>query len=281
MTPADATRSVQQAGDRSANAGLVRRLARAGLAARGFVYAVIGVLALRVALGAGGATTDSKGAIATVARAPFGKALVLALAVGLAGMALWMVLQAIGGRARRSGAGAALSRIGQGVAGLGYGVLAYAALRLAFGESAGPSGNRAAQAWTARALELPGGRWLVLAGAAVVAFVGGRQIWMGIRRKFLEKLDLARASAPLRRWAGGLGTAGLAAQGAVFVLVGVFFAAAAVRHSPREATGFDGALAAIAGQRPGTALLFAVALGLLAYAAFSAIEARHSRLDGR
>ena len=280
--PREALRSVQQAGDRSTRASPVRKLARAGYFARGFVYAVIGALALRVAIGAGGATTDSRGAIATVGRAPFGKVLVLALAVGLAGMALWMLVEAIGDpeRRRRSGLWGAASRIGQAIAALGYVGLAVAALRVGFGGSAGPSGNRAAQAYTARVLELPGGRWLVLAAAAVVAFLGGRQIWFGLRRTFLEKLDVAAMSAPLRRWASSLGTAGLAAQGIVFVLVGGFFAVAAIRHSSREATGFDGALAAIARQPSGKTLLLAMSLGLLAYAAYSVIEGRHRKLGG-
>ncbi|HET8540953.1 MAG TPA: DUF1206 domain-containing protein [Anaeromyxobacter sp.] len=283
MTPGGAARSVERAGDRSAGAAPVRRLARAGYVARGVVYAVMGAVALRVAIGAGGAPTDSKGAIATVATAPFGRVLVLALAAGLTGMALWTLVEAIGDpeRRRRAGTWAALSRLGQAVAGAGYAALALAAVRLATGGSAGPSGDRAAEAWTARALALPGGRWLVLAGAAVAAFVGGRQIWLGVRRRFLEKLDVGAMSAPVRRCASVLGTAGLAAQGTVFVLVGAFFAFAALRRSSREAAGFDGALAAIAAQPSGAALLGAVALGLLAYAAFSVVEGRHGRLGGR
>lgn len=281
--PREALRSVQRAGDRSSRSGPIQTLARAGYFARGFVYAVIGALALRVALGVGGATTDSRGAIASVGRAPFGKLLVLALAAGLAGMALWMLVEAIGDpeRRRRSGLWAAASRIGQAVAALGYVGLALAAVRVGLGGSAGPSGSRAARAYTARVLELPGGRWLVLAAAALVLFLGGRQIWSGLRRKFLETLDAAAMSARLRRWASSLGTAGLAAQGTVFVLVGGFFATAAIRHSSREARGFDGALAAIARQPSGKALLLAVALGLLAYAAYSVIEGQHKRLGGR
>jgi hypothetical protein len=51
-----------------------------------------------------------------------------------------------------------------------------------------------------------------------------------------------------------------------------------VRGDAREATGFDGALAAVARQPSGMALLGALAIGLLAYAAFSVVEARHQRV---
>ena len=131
---------------------------------------------------------------------------------------------------------------------------------------------------TQRALDLPGGRWLVLAVAGVVIFVGARQAWRGMRRRFLEDLEVSRVPGPLRRWAAPLGAVGFSVQGAVFVLAGAFFAAAGIRDAPLTATGFDGALAVIARQRWGPALLAAVALGLFAYAAYSLLEGHHRRL---
>lgn len=276
-------RTIEQAGARSARHPWLQLAGKIGYGARGAVYAIIGLLALQLSVGAGGRTTDSRGAVATLAQAPFGKVLVLALALGLVGLSAWMLADAVGDPKgeRRSGVLAALSRLGQGVAALAHVALAFAAVRVALGGSAGRSGEAMAESWTARALQLPAGRWLVLLAALVVVIVGGRRIWGALRRSFLETLDLSDAGPGTRRWAPRLGAAGLAAQGAVFVLVGLFFAVAALRGDPREATGFDGALGAIARQPAGMALLGAVALGLLAYAAFSLIEGRHQRLAGR
>jgi hypothetical protein len=272
-------RRVEQAGARSTRHPWLRRAATIGYAARGAVYAIIGLLALRLSLGAGGRTTDSRGAVATLAQAPFGKVLVLALALGLIGLSVWMLADAIGDpkRTRRSGFLAGASRLGEAVAGLAHAGLALAAVRVALGGSVGRGGDAVAQSWTAQALQLPAGRWLVLLAAAIVVIVGGRRIWSALRGSFVEQLDLSDAGARLRRWAPRLGAAGLSAQGAVFVLVGLFFAVAAVQGDAREATGFDGALAAVARQPAGMALLGAMALGLLAYAAFSLIEGRHQR----
>lgn len=280
---ADVIRKVERAGVRSTDHPGLRRLAKVGYVARGAVYAVIGLLALRLSAGYGGRTTDSRGAVATLAQAPFGKVLVVALAVGLVGLSLWMIAEAVGdpeGR-RRSGVLAGASRIGQVIAGTGHALLAFAAVRVALGGSAGRGGDAEAVSWTGRALQLPAGRWIVLVAATIVLAVGARRIWGALRRTFLEQLDLSRAGAGLRRWAPRLGTAGLCAQGVLFVLVGLFFAVAALRRDPREATGFDGALEAIARQPAGMALLGAMALGLLAYAAFSVVEGRHRRLWGR
>ena len=69
-------------------------LARAGLAARGVIYAVIGVLAIKLAFGDGGKTTNQNGALQTIAKQPFGKALLIMVAVGLAGYAIWRLLRA-------------------------------------------------------------------------------------------------------------------------------------------------------------------------------------------
>jgi hypothetical protein len=279
-TAAETIRRVEQAGARSTHHPWLQRARRLGYAARGAVYTTIGLLALRLSLGAGGKTTDSRGAIATLGQAPFGKVLVLALAVGLVGLSIWMLADAVGDPqgTRRSGFFAGASRLGEAIAGLAHVALAFAAVRLALGGGAARSGDAAAQSWTARALELPAGRWIVLLAATIVVIVGARRIWGALRRSFLEHLDLSDARPGVRRWAPRLGAAGLTAQGAVFVLVGLFFAVAAMRGDAREATGFDGALAAVARQPSGMALLGALALGLLAYAAFSVIEARHPRV---
>ncbi len=272
--------AIERAGRRTARTPALNVVARVGYAAKGVVYAVMGVLALALAGGAGGRTTDSKGAVATVASAPAGRVLVALLAAGLAALALWLVVDAVAdtGGKRRSGAWAVASRIGQALSGLAYGSLAYAAVRLALLRSAGRGGDEAARSWTASALALPAGRLLVVAAAALALVIGGRQIHNAIKRRFMNELDLAGASAPLRAWAPRAGTFGFLTQGVMFGLVGVFFAQAAMERDPGEATGFDGALQAIARQPLGMALLAVTALGLLAYAAYAFIEGAHRRL---
>ena len=68
---------------------------RLGYAAHGVVYALVGLLAAQAALGSGGATTDSQGALARIIEAPFGQFALAATAFGLAGYATWRFLQAL------------------------------------------------------------------------------------------------------------------------------------------------------------------------------------------
>src|SRR5262249_22220789 len=69
-------------------------LARSGLAARGVVFGVIGVLALKLAVGDGGKATNQQGALQTIAHGTFGKFLLVILALGLAGYAIWRLVRA-------------------------------------------------------------------------------------------------------------------------------------------------------------------------------------------
>src|SRR3954468_2573647 len=68
-------------------------LGRMGYVAKGVVYTLIGVLAVQTAIGAGGRTTDSKGALEQVGDAPFGEFLLITIGIGLVGYALWRFIQ--------------------------------------------------------------------------------------------------------------------------------------------------------------------------------------------
>ena len=70
-------------------------LARAGFVSRGLIYGIIGILAIKLALGAGGKTTNQQGALKTIAHQPFGKVLLILVAIGLAGYALWRLVHAL------------------------------------------------------------------------------------------------------------------------------------------------------------------------------------------
>jgi hypothetical protein len=273
-----AGREVERASEGAARNPGLQKLARVGLYSRAAVYAVIAALALALALGAGGRTTDTRGALTAMSSAPLGGVLMGVVGAGLAALGIWFLIEAIVDPKRT---GPTWKRVARRVAhlatGIAYGSLAFFAFRLLSGARGRSHGNAQAQSWTARALELPAGPVLVAIAGAIVAAIGLRRIWVGLRRKFKDNLELWRMGPGLRRWASPVGAAGFVAQGVVFGLIGVFFVQAALEHDAGEATGFDGALAAIARQPAGTILLAAVALGLLAYAAYAIIEGRYRR----
>ena len=143
------------------------RVARAGYAARGVVYALVGLLAVQTAFGARSAT-DTRGALQDVARQS--TALLWLLAAGLFGYALWRIVQGFLDREHKGTDVKGLAhRRGPVGTGLLYGSLALAAVRHALGAAPAPGGSDY-QEWTARLMSQPFGRWLVAAvGIGVIA----------------------------------------------------------------------------------------------------------------
>src|SRR5687767_10272185 len=73
----------------------VERLARIGYAAKAFLYITIGILAAQAGLGRGGRATDTDGALRLIYGAALGRIILLAVAAGLLGYALWRLVEAI------------------------------------------------------------------------------------------------------------------------------------------------------------------------------------------
>ncbi|ADO74400.1 DUF1206 domain-containing protein [Stigmatella aurantiaca] len=257
--------------------GWVARYARFGYAARGVVYATIGVLAVKLALGYGGKTTDTQGALVTLAQQPFSIVLLSLLAAGLVAFAAWRFVQAIldPEQKGRDGKGI-LTRVSYFISGGMHVALALSAAHLVTG--AGVQRGRGTQGWTAELLSKPFGAALVaLVGAGVLAFALV-QFRNAYTAKFREKLSLERLTPAHRQWALRVSRFGLAARGAVFTLISGFLLLAALTANPREAKGLDESLAVLAEQPFGAVLLGIVALGLVAYAAYLFLQARYRRI---
>ncbi len=107
---------LRDAADSAKNSRPMGWAARAGLAARGVVYIIMGLLAVLVAMGAK-AHIDQRGALTEVLAQPFGTFLVVLLAVGFACYALWRISEAIlGVTGEPDGAGPRLKSLARGLA---------------------------------------------------------------------------------------------------------------------------------------------------------------------
>ena len=86
--------TVQYAADRAGDSKAVGWAGRLGLIAMGVSYGLVAVLAILLATGHGGKTTDRQGALQTLAHDGLGRLVVVVLAVGFAGYAVWRFAQA-------------------------------------------------------------------------------------------------------------------------------------------------------------------------------------------
>ena len=261
---------------RAARSGWTTGLGRLGFLAKGLVWAVVALIAIEVARGEKRKAEGSEGAITTLAEQSFGEVLLVLLAIGLAGHALWRLRIAIFGPPGESGARAAFKRAGSVALAVGYGSLCAYTVR--FLTTASGGGTTQPDTVTKDLLDEPYGVALVIAIGVVMLGVAAYEAHKVISRGFLKDLETGRMSANERKVATVSGVAGNGALTVIAVLVGVFLIKAAVEHEPREAIGLDGSLQELVSQDLGPALLGVVAAGLLAYAFYCLIEARYRRL---
>ena len=252
---------------------LIEPIARVGLATRGAVYIMVGILAAGAAAGRG-RTTDANGAVRAIGRLDASGVLLVAVALGLAAYAAWRFAQAIqdlDGHGR--GVHGLAVRTGDAASGLGHLALAFTAAGFGVSRRSGTM-----RAWVARSLAEPGGMWAVGLGGAVVVGIGVFQFHKAWTANFEEHLRLERMNADGRRWSRRIGRFGLCARGVTFVIIGWFLVRAALDMNAREVRDFGGALRTLQAQEYGAWLLGIVACGFVAYGLQSFVDARYRRI---
>jgi hypothetical protein len=261
--------------ERAAHSGGFEWLARAGFAARGAIYVIIGILAIKVALGHGGQTVSQQGALKTIAHQPFGKLLLILVAVGLGGYSLWRLVRAALGHGPE-GSDSGFDRVSALGSGVVYAGLCALAIAILLGS--GGSGSGDPKKTTAGVLGWPAGTWLVGIAGVVVIGIGLYQGYRGLSQEFLDDSKTEEMSPAARRWMEWIGTLGYVARMVVFGLVGVFLIKAAIDYNPDKAVGLDGALAKLAHASYGPYALGCVAAGLIAFGLYSLSDARYHRI---
>lgn len=244
---------------------MLESLARLGYASKALVFAIAGALTIAAATNRSGRVTDMSGALEVILRQPSGKLLLMVLAVGLCGYAVWRVLDAIldpdhHGREFKG----MVTRIGNFVRALLYGGLGVESFRLLQGLGGRRPG--AERMWTARLMDVPFGSWIVAILGLVIVIYGVSEIVAGFKGGYSRTLDLSPVPANLRRPVEGISRFGIGARGVIIAVVGFFLVRAAWQRDPGEAQGTRGSMLELADAVDGTWILVLVGAGLLAYA---------------
>ncbi len=250
-------------------------LARAGYAAKGIVYILIGVLTVQAAFGFGSANVSKNVIFAKILSQPYGNWLLALLAFGLGGYAIWRIVQGLFNPEENQ---ETVERIGRVVDGLAYAGLAFIAFELVLGNRSAGQGGGTSQRFASIAMGQPLGRILVGIAGGVVAAVGLYFVYEGWTVKFEQHLKNRDLTPEMRRWAIRLGRFGYIARGIIFFIVGLFLVQAAITAHASQSAGFGEAIQALASQPYGPWLAGIVGAGLVAYGLYAVVLAFFRRM---
>ena len=152
---------------------------------------MIGILAVKLALGDGGKTTNQSGALRTIAHQPFGEGLLILVAIGLAGYSLWRLFRAFLGHGPED-SDSGLDRVSAFASGIAYALIFVLALEILLGSGASSGSPKKP---TAGVLGWPAGTWLVGIAGAVLCGVGLYQGYRGTQQGLPQGLE-DRADEP-------------------------------------------------------------------------------------
>lgn len=246
------------------------KLMRFGYGGRGLTYLVIAGVSLW-GIWAGGSAESTGSALQSIESSTWGKVALFLIFFGLMAYAIWRVVCAWNDLEDYGGKGKGMiARTGQIVTGLIHGAIGFGAFLLLFTGASSDEESTVAKAASA-VMEWPGGRWVVL--FAGICTIGAGLYYL--KKSWSESYrDHLMGNEFTANWNAVL-QAGVAAQGFIVLIIGIFIAYAGWTANASEAHGLGGVWEFLYGQPFGNVLVVIVCLGLLAFAVFCFVNARY------
>jgi hypothetical protein len=271
-----ATSNVKYTASRAADSKPLEYVARAGFVGYGIIHLLFAWIAFQVAFQGSGQDSDQSGALQSLAGHSFGKVLLIAIAVGLAGMAIWQAFEAVIGESGPQDRTAMAERVVSGFRAVLYVWLAWTAVKVLRGANASIADSE--QKKSSNLMEATGGRWLVALIGLVVMGIGIGIAWYGYKKKFQKHLKTEEMAPSVRKSTMRLGMAGYMAKGTAYGIAGILFVVAAVNYDPEKARGLDAALKALSGHAYGVWLLALIGLGIACFGVFCFSQAKYRKV---
>lgn len=256
--------------------GWLTTAARAGYAARGLVFLIVGYFAFRAAFAAGEAM-DTEDAIEVIAGSGFGALLLGAMVIALAAFCGWRLIQVLMDVDNHgTDAKGLFVRAGLAISAFSYGALAIFAVTMLIGSGGGGGGGGGKQSVIAYAYEQGYGVWLTYLIAAGMAAAAIAHIVKALKAGFEKYMAIPED----RRWLlKPVCQFGLIARAVTFVVIAGLLVTGAAGYSSGDTPGLDAALQEISGWSFGWLFLSLTGLGLIAFGIYSIAEAVYRRIN--
>ena len=261
----------------------MKKVARAGYAIKGGIYALTGVLTFLAAVNLGGQKAGKLQVIKYLDNQPFGQTILVVVALGLACYAFWRFVQSIGdpegiGKDKK----AIVKRIGYFVSGCIYLSLAVFSVYQIFGSgsSSGSSGSSGAQ--KSQFLATQTGLIVIVIVGVIVVCTGIYQFVRVYKETYTKKFDLESMREEKRRKTiKNTANFGLSARGVIFIIIGFSAIKAGISADPSKIKSAAQAFSFLEKSAYGAWLMGIVALGLVGYGIYMFMMAKHRKFkDG-
>ncbi|MAZ73192.1 MAG: hypothetical protein CMC70_08580 [Flavobacteriaceae bacterium] len=248
------------------------KFASFGIATKGIVYFIIGVLTTLAAFGYGGEKSSSKTVIDFIAQQSFGKILLVLLSIGLLGYVFWRWYQAFANPNNiENNAKGTVKRIAYFISGVLYGALSYIAIQTVLGSSSENKSFISKIFESEYAITIT-----IIVGIALIG-KGIYEFYQAYSGKFKEKVESTSLPAKTQGLILKFGKVGYTSRGIVAGLLGFLFLKAGFANNANKLSKSD-AFGFIENEF-GSLILGIVSLGLVGYGLFMMVKAKYSSLS--
>jgi len=243
-------------------------LSRFGMAAKGIVYLLIGVLTALAAFGQGGSKSGKDDILKFLAQQSYGKILLIALGIGLIGYMFYRIYQGFGNlKNLDDDAKGYFKRVAYVISGLIYGFLAFSALKMAFSGDSSDSGS------VSKLLNSEYGNIIAFIIALILLGKAIYEFYVAYSGKFKENIEHTSIDSDAKSLLVKAGKMGFTARGVVAGIMAYLFFKAGMGNSDEDINRTDAFN--LLQNEFGSIVMGIVALGVALYGVFMLIKSKY------
>ncbi len=258
----------------------LKRFILVGYVAKGSLYLLIGILAIRAVLINEIEAAGTYDTLVTIGRQPCGGLLLCLLAIGLMGYVLRRLLQAVldPGHFDSLNPKRIIHRFGYVISGFSYAGIAYSALNITFEFE---EHEDTIEVLVERVFEQPLGEWLIFLGGIFVIGIGLSFLYGAYTGSYISEFRSADIYYRFEWWIIAIGKVGVAARGIAFVLIGIFLTQSALWARINLAGGLQNTFRTLSTRPMGWLWLGLIGLGFIFYGLYLFVSVGYRRFTLR